>query len=123
MRRRARAARSRISQSFARQLLKAGESGVPEIVDEIAHGGEALHPDRIQVSDARLPRLNEPGVLQHLEVARYRRPAYRQPPCYIADSTRARAQLPENGAPHRISQSVEDVHCVTNRLRSWRRQE
>src|SRR6516164_5492516 len=77
---------------------------VPELIEPFAQRAETLRIDRINPARAFGAIRHQAGFLEHAQMLRHRRPAYRQAVRDLADRFRARTELLKNPPPRRIDE-------------------
>jgi len=87
-------------------VLVAVERALPERVQLIAQGGDAGGVEPVDPAGPRGAVGDQAGVLEHLQVLRYRRPADRQLLGELADGSRSLCQARDDGAPGGVTQGV-----------------
>ena len=92
-----------------RQFLESQERRVPELVEEVSHRGEALHPDRVDAARALRAVLHQAGVLEQAQVARDGGAADREAGRELADGERGGPQRGQDLAADGTSECVEGV--------------
>src|SRR6476646_3931005 len=97
------------SRSFLRELLEPRQRRVPELVEEVAHRREPLHPDRVDAARALRAVLDQPGVLEYAQVARDRGAADGEPRRELSDRERRCPQGREDVAADGVFECVESV--------------
>src|SRR5262249_20167633 len=78
--------------ALLRPVLEGGKRLRPELIEVVAQGVEAGRVDPIEPAVSGGGVLHEPGVLEHAQVLRDRRPADREVPGQDADGERPLAQ-------------------------------
>src|SRR5215471_19024302 len=98
------------------------QRGVPELIEPFAQRAETLRIDRIDPARALGAIRDQARFLEHAQMLRHRRPAYRQAVRDLADRFRAGAQLLKHAPPRRIGECdkgifVSDGTSVSHYLR------
>ena len=97
--------------------LERGQGLVPEVVEVLAQRFEGIGIEGVDAARPVGPIHDQPGVLQHAEVLRDRRPADGEITRQLADGSRPVDQAREDPAAGRIAERVELRVMVSVHLR------